>query len=175
MKSPFNQLTIDLMRESGYFVERVEHWNSRSNTRHDLLTVIDYLAFAQNTCVGVQSTSIGCRNDHRKKMLSAPGSLIWLLSGQSHLLLLVSWESISIGKRKSWCPTIDIFTEYDFGEEVARRLPATFNADLDSHRVVNEAARVEGAGGLGDAKADQKNVCDDAKGRRNFRLVRREE
>jgi hypothetical protein len=56
MASP-TQRTLKYLREQGYRVAVVEHWNQWSRTRQDMFGIIDVVAIGKGITIGVQCTS----------------------------------------------------------------------------------------------------------------------
>ncbi len=97
------QRSLAFMREKNYLVEKVEHWNQWSKTRHDLFGILDLLCIDKSggRTVGVQVTSMSGKNPHIKKMQESP-NLKWLLQA-GWRIHLHSWRKL---KKTGW--TVDI-------------------------------------------------------------------
>lgn len=56
------------LKDEGWHVETVEHYNSFTKRKHDLFGFIDLLAIRAGEVLGVQVTSKGHRSDHVRKI-----------------------------------------------------------------------------------------------------------
>lgn len=124
---PYNQMTRDYLKATGYRVGNVERWISHIKRRVDLFGIIDVIAISNERTVGVQSTSIDHRQDHFEKIYWSPvededGKVIaktpnentkaWLQAGRE--LMLICWAKKKLvrgGKAFRYVPHIDFITK----------------------------------------------------------------
>jgi len=62
------QLSLKYLREGGYTVDIVEHWNSFTQRRKDLFGIIDILALRGSETLAVQTTSYSNMSARAKKI-----------------------------------------------------------------------------------------------------------
>jgi len=70
-----------LLRERGYIVATVEHYNAFTKRKHDLFGCIDLLAIGNGETVAVQVTSKGHLSERRHKIEEAEAYPEMLRSG----------------------------------------------------------------------------------------------
>ena len=70
-----------LLRERGYIVATVEHYNAFTKRKHDLFGCIDLLAIGNGETVAVQVTSKGHLSERRHKVEEAEAYPEMLRSG----------------------------------------------------------------------------------------------
>jgi hypothetical protein len=70
-----------LLREQGYIVATVEHYNSFTKRKHDLFGCIDLLAIGNGETVAIQVTSKGHLSERRHKVEEAEAYPEMLRSG----------------------------------------------------------------------------------------------
>jgi hypothetical protein len=89
------------LRERGYLVLRVEHWNAFTRRRQDLLSC-DLLALkAGEPPLLVQVTTRDHQAARRTKILSTPGVDTWLRTGGR--ICVHGWALVGPrGSRKTW-------------------------------------------------------------------------
>jgi len=94
----YNAKTIKLVRDAGFFIGRVEHYDSFSRKRHDLFGIIDYVAMGQGSIIGVQSTSYSGKSAHKAAIEDSKTVRMWLKCGGK--FLFVAWKKKPIPKSK---------------------------------------------------------------------------
>lgn len=94
----YNAKTIKLIRDAGFFIGRVEHYDSFSRKRHDLFGIIDYVAMGQGSIIGVQSTSYSGKSAHKAAIEDSRTVRMWLKCGGK--FLFVAWKKKPIPKGK---------------------------------------------------------------------------
>jgi hypothetical protein len=94
--------SIEYLRERGFIVHRVEHWNQFARRRIDAFGFGDLLIAKPNWgCALVQVTTNAHLAEHEKKMLDTPNLLVWLQADQR--VLLHGWAKKGPrGGRKTW-------------------------------------------------------------------------
>lgn len=112
-KTNYDAKTMKLIRDEGFFIGKVEHYNSFSRKKQDLFGIIDYVAMGNGMIVGVQSTSYASKSAHRMAILESSVLPVWLRSGGK--FLLVCWKKNAIKKSKKALAAIED------GEEVKER------------------------------------------------------
>lgn len=70
-KSP-TQLTLEHLRQQGYTVEVVEHWNPHARRRTDLFGIVDVLALKGDETLAVQTTSATNVSSRINKIADSP-------------------------------------------------------------------------------------------------------
>ena len=103
MASSPTQKSIAHLKNLGYMVGIVEHYNAFSRRRHDLFNFIDILAVhpKKKQTLGVQTTTQRNISNHMNKMLPMEKVRLWLESG--NLLEIHGWvKRGKKGKRKLW-------------------------------------------------------------------------
>ena len=97
------QRSMAQLREEGWMVEKVEHWNQWSKTRHDLFGLFDLLCIHRKDghTLGVQVTTMGQKQPHIRKMRANKN--LALVRKANWLVQLHSWRKL---KKTGW--TIDI-------------------------------------------------------------------
>ena len=98
------QRSMKQLREKGYLVEKVEHFNPWSKTRHDLFGILDLLCIdkALDRTIGVQVTTLGQRNPHLKKMKESKN--LELLKKAGWGIELHSWRKL---KKTGWTNKVE--------------------------------------------------------------------
>jgi hypothetical protein len=64
--------SMALLRNDGWLVDSVEHWNSYARVRQDLFGFLDLIAVKDNVTLGVQSTTYANISARVKKVLENP-------------------------------------------------------------------------------------------------------
>lgn len=79
------QRSLKFLREAGYTVAIVEHWNPHARIRQDLFGIIDIVAIHPKIfgVLGVQTTSLANISARVKKAQLNEKLLIWYKSGNS--------------------------------------------------------------------------------------------
>lgn len=100
--------TLKLLRDEGKIAEVVEHWNSFTKQRKDLLGFLDILALdvPNRTTWGVQCTSTGNIKARINKICNEckEKALAWLNVGNR--IEVIGWAKRGPkGKRKTWQAT----------------------------------------------------------------------
>jgi len=81
MATSLSPRSVALLRERGYQVATVEHYNAFTRRKHDLFGCIDLLAIGHGETVAVQVTSRGHLSDRRHKIEEAEAYPEMLRSG----------------------------------------------------------------------------------------------
>jgi len=81
MATSLSPRSVALLRERGYQVATVEHYNAFTRRKHDLFGCIDLLAIGHGETVAVQVTSKGHLSDRRHKIEEAAAYPEMLRSG----------------------------------------------------------------------------------------------
>lgn len=81
MATSLSPRSVALLRERGYQVATVEHYNAFTRRKHDLFGCIDLLAIGHGETVAVQVTSKGHLSDRRHKIEEAEAYPEMLRSG----------------------------------------------------------------------------------------------
>src|SRR4051812_3293592 len=98
-KNPrYTTKTLDQLRKNGCVVDICERWvpnpkHPGGGFRKDLFGLFDVVALRAGKIIGIQSTSIACKADHLKKMLSPelkPQLAAWCKAGGG--VELWAWE-----------------------------------------------------------------------------------
>lgn len=116
---PYTSMAMKFLRDYGYQVQVVERWCSFSRRRVDLFNVIDVVAVAHETTVGVQVTSGTNHSARKNKILESEKALNWCRAG-NHLWIF-SWAKKADkpgSKRKVWTPRIEMIFDTDFDLDV---------------------------------------------------------
>lgn len=74
-------MSMKMLRENGYLVEKVEHWDSFGKVRRDLFGIIDVLAVRPGEIVGVQVTSKANMSARQRKCEETEHLERWLEGG----------------------------------------------------------------------------------------------
>lgn len=82
------------MRNQGYVVAVVEHWNSFVKIRQDLFGFADLIAFKDKVVLLVQTTSDANVSARRKKVEDNPISALWLSSPRSRKVEVHGWKKV---------------------------------------------------------------------------------
>lgn len=72
-------MTRKALESAGYIAQNVEHWNERTQRKHDLFGIIDVLGAGEGGTIAVQATSRSNANERVKK-IHASGKLPFLLA-----------------------------------------------------------------------------------------------
>lgn len=96
------------MKDAGYTCRVVERWNPYARIRQDLFGIIDVLCIKTGEpIIGLQVTSMGLMQDHRRKALAAKELTIWL--GAGCRFVLHGWDKRTkrnkdnkLTKMKTW-------------------------------------------------------------------------
>lgn len=113
--------TLKYLRGQGWEVDIVERFNpyvGKFGIRKDLFGIIDIIALAEHSIVGIQSCGQSFA-EHKKKILEAPLSLEWLKSGGR--LILIGWRKLKLkrgGKAMRWTPRIYEFKRDDYERKI---------------------------------------------------------
>lgn len=89
MTSP-TQRSLKLLRDGGYTVAIVEHWNPHAKIRQDLFGFADLLAIKPGEIIAIQTTSISNIAARRAKISAEPRAATWLAAGG--LIELHGWR-----------------------------------------------------------------------------------
>ena len=101
MPSP-TQLSLKALRDRGYTVQVVEHYNYFSHKRKDLFEIVDILGIKKGKTLGVQTTTLSNKSNHLKKINSSEYLVIIKSAGWK--VELHSWRKLVIGKFKNGNP-----------------------------------------------------------------------
>lgn len=125
---PYTQKTLKLLRERGYLAQVVERWQPNTFRRIDLFGIIDIVAIRDGEILGVQSTSMGARLEHVKKITGEcrEQTLAWMRSGAK--FLLVCW------KKKKKVRGGKAFTYIPHEEDLKEALNLSASADTTPDR-----------------------------------------
>ena len=87
MNSP-TQRSLELLREQGYTVAIVEHWNQFAGVRQDLFGFLDIVAIKESErgVLGVQTTSVNNLSARLGKSLVLKNLKIWLSAGNRYII-----------------------------------------------------------------------------------------
>lgn len=95
------QRSLKYLREQGYHVGVVEHWNGYVGIRQDLFGFADLIAVKEGCPImAVQTTSYSNTSARVKKIRSIPESEVWLKAGG--VISIHGWKSEPHGKVKKW-------------------------------------------------------------------------
>lgn len=96
--------SIAHLKETGWVVDKVEHFNTFAHRTFDLFGCIDIVAIRPGELAGIQTTSDdtgGNSGERRRKILAEPRMRQWLEAGGT--LYLHAWAKRGAqGKRKTW-------------------------------------------------------------------------
>ena len=111
------QRSLACLRQAGYHVAVVEHWNAHARIRQDLFGFADLLAFRFGMPVLlIQTTTAANVSARRKKILGNGIARDWVLAGNE--LILHGWGlKGSKGERKRWRCDPEWITADQFGQE----------------------------------------------------------
>lgn len=107
MRTP-TQRSLALLREQGYEVYVVEHYNAYAHVRRDLFGFIDIVAIHPDKIgvLGVQTTTGSNLSARIKKAEALAAYGMWLMSGNK--VEFHGWRKIRTrGKMKTWQPIIE--------------------------------------------------------------------
>ena len=124
MTSP-TQRSLAWLRDNGYTVAIVEHWNQYARIRQDLFGFGDLLAVhpANRDILIVQTTSGGNVSARVTKILQEPRAAVWLAAGGT--IQVHGWRKVGpAGKRKLWALRRVPVTFSDYGAVAAELAPA---------------------------------------------------
>lgn len=100
-KTSPTQRSLKLLRDRGYKVGVVEHWNAYVGIRQDLFGFIDLIAVKEGEPVlAVQTTSYANTSAREKKIRSIPESEVWLKAGGA--IEVHGWKHTPHGKVLRW-------------------------------------------------------------------------
>lgn len=104
--------TLAALRQDGWTVQTVEHWNHYTKRRHDLFGCIDIVAIREGRTLGVQCTSGSNTSSRLHKIAAEPRMKLWLQAGNE--LEVWGWRQLVARKkdgskaaRKKWEPKIE--------------------------------------------------------------------
>lgn len=106
MRGP-TQRSLNLLRERGYTVYVVEHFNAFAKVRRDLFGFIDIVALHPDKkgILGIQTTTSSNLAARITKAQALPAYSLWLDAG--NVVEFHGWRKIGPrGKRKLWQPNI---------------------------------------------------------------------
>jgi len=109
------QRTLRGLREQGYFVDKVEWWNSYAMRRIDPFNFIDILAIGIDAIIAVQCCVGSGHADHKRKILENEYAYAWLKTGNK--IELWSWskrKKVKGGKLLTWTPRVENISLEDF-------------------------------------------------------------
>lgn len=86
--------SLETLREAGWNVHRVSHYDARTRRSHDLLGFADLLCWADRTTVLIQVTSKSNASARRKKILSNEDAYLWLKDATTRHIWLLLWHKI---------------------------------------------------------------------------------
>lgn len=113
--------TLQRLREEGYTVQVVEHYNKFARRRIDLFNVIDIVAIKADKkgVFGIQTTTSSHISSRRKKALGTPELLTWLRAG--NLFEIWGWALRGPrGKRKTYQLRAVRLTVSDFSDTLSK-------------------------------------------------------
>lgn len=92
------QRSLKLLRERGYMVAIVEHWNPHARIRQDLFGVLDLVAIKQGETLGVQTTTLSGTGARLSKMAESDAvpklrEANWRLEVHGWRKLKSGWEA----------------------------------------------------------------------------------
>ena len=101
-KTALTAKTMKMLRDDGWFVEKVEYWNAFAKRRKDLFGIIDVVAIKEGEpgVLGIQVTSKANISARKKKAKEAPELAAWLSCGNR--FVVHGWFLRATGRRK-WC------------------------------------------------------------------------
>ena len=80
-KTSPTQRSLSLLRERGYTVAVVEHWNAFAHIRQDLFGFGDLIAIRTGEILLVQTTTAANMAARRAKIAAEPRSALWIAAG----------------------------------------------------------------------------------------------
>ena len=80
-KTSPTQRSLSLLRERGYTVAVVEHWNAFAHIRQDLFGFGDLIAIRTGEILLVQTTTAANMAARGAKIAAEPRSSLWMLAG----------------------------------------------------------------------------------------------
>ena len=103
--------TLKRLRDEGYLVAKVEHWNPFAHKRQDLFGFIDVLAIKKNQPIlAVQVCGDDSRAAHVASLESNEAFRVWRYTGleeDASIIQVWSWGKHGAkGKRKVWTVNI---------------------------------------------------------------------
>jgi len=119
MTSP-TQRSLKLLRDAGYQVAILEHWNGFIKRRQDLWNFGDLLAVkaSQNGSIIVQTTSTANMSARVNKIRDIAEAQVWLAAGNQ--IIVHGWAKRGDrGKRKLWECKVRPITGEDFAPDCA--------------------------------------------------------
>lgn len=107
MRSP-TQRSLALLREQGYTVCVVEHFNAFAKIRKDLFGFIDIVALhpQKRGLLGIQTTTGSNLSARKKKAEAIPAYKLWINAGNA--IQFHGWRKLKTGKKqRTWVPIIE--------------------------------------------------------------------
>ena len=74
-------LSVELLKQRGYIVQKVEYWNPFARRRIDLFGCIDIVAIKHGEILGVQTTSWANVSSRLNKIHESKEMLMWVKAG----------------------------------------------------------------------------------------------
>ena len=98
------QRSMKQLRDEGWLVEKVEHWNSWGKIRQDLFGFLDLLCIHREDkhTLGVQVTTMGQKQPHLRKIRS--NKTYPLLKQAGWMIQLHSWRKL---KKTGWTNDVE--------------------------------------------------------------------
>lgn len=105
MRGP-TQRSLAMMRETGYTICVVEHYNAFAKKRHDMFGFIDIAGLHPNCSglLGVQTTTGSNLAARMKKAEALPAYHLWLACGNA--VEFHGWRKLKNRGRKQWWPLV---------------------------------------------------------------------
>lgn len=113
-KTSPTQRTLKYLRDLGYSVDKVEHWNAFARRRVDAFDFIDILALKLGSpgVLGVQTTTTSNMGARVRKAKIIPEMKLWIQCGNP--LWIIGWSKKGpSGKQKLWTASIKELTVDD--------------------------------------------------------------
>lgn len=95
-KADYNKATYNYYKQLGYFVYRVDYFDSRTSRQHDFLGFADMLALGHQQRILIQLTSKANMGERKKKILALPSHKHWLESGGE--IHVIGWSKNASGR-----------------------------------------------------------------------------
>lgn len=103
------QRSLKKLREEGWLVAVVEHWNSFRHIRQDLFGFADLLAIRGDEALLVQTTSGSNVAARVEKIVQSSAAKLWLTSPNRRIVIHGWSKRGERGKRKLWtCREIEM-------------------------------------------------------------------
>lgn len=93
VKADHNKRTYDHYKALGYWMVRVDHFDTRTNRTHDLLGFGDYMALGNGEIILVQLTSYANMGAREKKIRENNHAPYWCKAGG--IIHVVGWKLVS--------------------------------------------------------------------------------